>query len=395
MWPTTTGARLRNFHLATALAARCQVTLVQLRQPGEDVVSGRGIEHFEQVFTFKKGRSYTPAKILSGLIGPQPIPVANYSSPSVSRELSKVLSQRPFDAVQLEGVHLLNYLPLIRALPNPPSIVVDWHNIESELMRRYAAAESNWARRLVAQRTASLLARAEASLLRGARIHTVPSHRERELLLAQNYGNDVRVVPNGVDSARFAHLNPDSLTGARKRSLLFVGSMDYHANIDGVNWFARQIWPAIRAEFPDLLFDIVGRDPAPAIRELASESIRVAGTVNDLLPYYGEAFAVIVPLRVGGGTRLKILEAMAAGVPVISTSLGAEGIALKDGHEILLADAAEQIRAALHCLRQDPEFRQRLIHAARSLVREQYDWGLLGEHLYRIHLDGSLSARKR
>ena len=379
--------------MANALAARCAVTLVQLRPPNESIAAADGAGRFERVVALEKDRSYTPSKILQGLIGPSPLPVLNYSSPQAANGLRQLLLEQPFDGVQVEGIHLLSYLAGINALPQKPAIVVDWHNIESELMRRYAATEANWPKRLAARRTATLLERAEQRLLSGAPVHTVASAREREVLLARSPRNDIRVIPNGVETSRFLQIIREGPPAAPKRSLLFVGSMDYHANIDGVTWFARAAWPAIHAAFPDLIFTIVGREPVPEIRNLASGSVRVTGTVDDVLPYYRDAFAVIVPLRVGGGTRLKILEAMAAGVPVISTALGAEGIEVTNDTNILLADDPAQILSALQRLHRDTDLQRRLAAAGRLLVAQKYDWDVLGEALYLVHQERIAAAR--
>lgn len=384
MWPPDTGARLRNFHLADALAKRCAVTLAQLRPAQEPATDGDGFRNFERVLTFERDRGYTPAKILRGIAGPSPLPVLNYHSPRVVESLRQLFAQERFDAVQIASVHLLPYAGLIAALTPRPEIVVDWHNIESELMRRYAASEANLAKKLVAYRTATLLEGAEARLLKIAKIHTAPSERERKILLARGDANEVHVIPNGVDVKRFLSINQD-VCGSGSNQVLFVGSMDYHANIDGVTWFVNQIWPKVQADFPELTLSIVGRNPGPEIQRLASATVRVTGTVPDVLPFYDHALAVVVPLRVGGGTRLKILEAMAAGVPVVSTRLGAEGLDIRHEANILLADSPYDIAAALTRLKNEPALWRSLTENARNLVSSKYDWDTLGAELYRIH----------
>jgi glycosyltransferase involved in cell wall biosynthesis len=191
------------------------------------------------------------------------------------------------------------------------------------------------------------------------------------------------VIENGVDTAFFAGAAGED--SCPRRSLVYVGSMDYHANIDAVLHFADQMWPAIHGAYPELAFKIVGRRPPESVRALAARpQIEVTGRVDDIRPYYREALAAVVPLRVGGGTRLKILEAMAASTPVISTRLGAEGLAVKDGDNILLAEGTGEFVAAVGRLC-NPELRSRLIEKGLALVRSRYDWAAIGDKLFEQH----------
>jgi glycosyltransferase involved in cell wall biosynthesis len=163
--------------------------------------------------------------------------------------------------------------------------------------------------------------------------------------------------------------------------------MDYSANIDGVTWFAKSVWPEIARQHPALHFQIVGRNPDAKIRSLASERVHVSGTVEDVRPFYASALAVVVPLRAGSGTRLKILEAMAAEVPVLSTRLGAEGIEAEHNVHLLLADSGREMVQGLRQLVASSDTRDRLSAAARSLVVKRYDWSSIGQKLCRIHSD--------
>jgi glycosyltransferase involved in cell wall biosynthesis len=163
--------------------------------------------------------------------------------------------------------------------------------------------------------------------------------------------------------------------------------MGYHANVAAASWFTREIWPDIAKRFPALRLCLVGSNPTPAVRALGGDSVEVTGTVPSVAPYYQEALAAIVPLRVGGGTRLKILEAMAAGVPVISTTLGAEGLAVRSGENILIADRAEDWVTALDSISGTAGERRwsEIAGAGRNLVESRYDWGALGRSLYETY----------
>jgi len=389
MWPLTSGNRLRDYHLARELAKRASVTFVEMYHPGEEPSSPPNDCIFDEVVSLKKRPSYTPGKILRGMAGPSPFAVLNYFDTKSANQLATLLARGRFDTVQIEGIHLSGYLDVIKAAASRPSIVVDWHNIESELMWRYSKNATFWPKRVIARRTAILLQRSEMMLLGGGETHTVVSDREQQKLLGWCPSARVNVIPNGVDTNFFsASLISDMQENAKSRtlkpSILFVGAMDYHANIDGVTWFAHEIWPEIAARHPELEFIIVGRRPSAAVRALASQRIRVTGTVDDVRRFYTSAVVVIAPLRVGGGTRLKILEAMAAGVPVVSTRLGAEGIGATPSLHLLLAENRAEMVAAIDQIA-DPQIRSRLVSAAREFVANRCDWTLVGEKLYQIH----------
>jgi glycosyltransferase involved in cell wall biosynthesis len=375
-----TGARLRNFHLANAVASGSSVTFLQILQPGESVVTPPA-NNFECVLSVEKDPSYTLGKVLRGMIGPLPVTVLNYTAASVNRYLKETLEGGNFDLVQLESIHLISYLRTIRSTASKPKVLLDWHNIESELMERYARSTKNPAKRIVAIRTAKLLAKVELEALASCDAHTVVSDREKEKLITRCPSAKIKVIPNGVDTAYF---QGESQTRDRT-SLLFVGSMDYHANEEAVLWFFHEVWPKLSADLPQLDFVIAGRNPSAAVQAISSERVKVTGTVDDVRPYYQNAAAVIVPLRVGGGTRLKILEAMAAGVPVVSTRLGAEGLDVKNGKDILLADSSIEIQKALQQVFSDKSLRTRLVEAGRQLVRSNYDWAELGNKLSALY----------
>jgi glycosyltransferase involved in cell wall biosynthesis len=390
IWPVNTGARLRDYQLACQLTACESVTFVEMCSAGEAHQALPADFGFAGIVTLYKDRVYTPSKIVKGLAGPIPLTVLNCWSPRSASQLADALRFSQFDTVQMEGVHLMEYLPIIQDAPGSPAVVVDWHNIESEMMWRYAKTTRNWAKKIAARRTAKLIDRAEDRLLGSCVTHTVPSERERQKLHARCPSANIRVIPNGVDAGYYsakeiAQACRQSGQLASKPTILFVGSMDYHANIDAVTWFSRKVWPAIAQNHPDLHFTIVGRDPAGAVRALASDRIHVTGTVDDVRPFYASAVAAIVPLRSGSGTRLKILEAMASGVPVISTRLGAEGIDAEDDVHLLLADTGPEIVAAVDRVFLSAETRSRLSQAARELVCKVYDWSVIGKQLCAIH----------
>ncbi len=376
-WPLDTGAKLRNYHLARTLSAKFRMTLLAFSE--RDTHSSELKTVYERIEMVMRNASYSFGKVLRGAMGSMPLPLLNYTTEEMKQALASLLNAQEFDLIQVESIHLMNYLPTIRAARKRPLVVCDWHNVESELMRQYSERAENFARRAYANRTARLMNEAEKRALDQFDAHIVVSKEDAERLGQMNSSAQVFVIENGVDSAYYADLRSEPNTWNR---IVFVGSMDYHANIDAAINFARNVWPIVHGKKPELIFTIVGRDPSLAVRELSSiAGVEVTGSVEDVRPYYREAIAAVVPLRVGGGSRLKILEAMAAGVPVVSTTLGAEGLKVMHGENILLADDDRDLAETITAIVGDETFRSRIIAAARALITERYDWSKPGASL--------------
>jgi sugar transferase (PEP-CTERM/EpsH1 system associated) len=403
-WPPDTGAKLRNYYLARALARHARVTRLGFSENGHELTNDTAVNDgtgCERIVTVPRPRGYTLSNLLRGAITKTPLPVLNYTSREMSRELARLLEAESFDAVQVESAHLAAYLPIIQAARKRPLMICDWHNVESELMRRYSEQSQNFARRLYARMTANRLATLERQLLSVFDAHTVVSERDRERLRAIAPDARVHVIENGVDTDYFSDYEIEractvhylATAGAapgrahrERQRILFVGSMDYHANIGAVVSFAREVWPQIYARNPQLNFTIAGRNPTPEVRALSSHpGIEVTGTIADVRPFYREAAVAVVPLRVGAGSRLKILEAMAAGVPVVSTRLGAEGLNVQDGENIIIADENEKLAEAIISIASGADRWRQMAEAARRHVRIHYEWSAIGARLVGLH----------
>jgi glycosyltransferase involved in cell wall biosynthesis len=212
------------------------------------------------------------------------------------------------------------------------------------------------------------------------------SETDRNLLRSASPQLRVDVVPNGVDTVEMALLPPPAAD--RRKALIFVGALHYRPCIDAAQWLIHTILPLLRRHEPEIEVWIVGKEAAPEVQALAGPGVFVASSVPDVKPYYAAASVAVVPLRAGGGSRLKILEAMALGRPVVSTTLGAEGLDVRDGRHLLIADQPEPFAAAiLRLMRQSgaDELRQSLIRHARSLVESQYDWEIAAAAQLRIY----------
>lgn len=386
-YPPLSGGKLREFHLARALGRHAALTHVSFTQAGRPALTSAELPFCHRIVPVPSPPLYTAGKIARGLLGCWPLSVVNYTSDEMEAAIGALLGQEQFDLVHIDSVHMAAYAPFLQRNTRAP-VIYDWHNIESEVMRRYSENAGSPFHRLYASATARRLAAVEKEILRQAFGHVVCSKREREQLSGLAPRARIAVVENGVDAGSFSDSAPPPDGRCR---IVFVGSMNGHPNIEGAVWFVRSVWPGIHARFPSWRLTLVGSDPAPAVLALRDQAgVEVTGTVSDVRPYYQEALAAIVPLRTVGGTRLKILEAMAAGVPVVSTTFGAEGLSVSPGADILIADQDEDWLPRLAELSHQAELWHRLTAAGRELAR-RYDWDTLGESLYDTYC-GWLSA---
>jgi polysaccharide biosynthesis protein PslH len=376
-WPTRSGAKLREYHFVRALALRSDLTYLHFTDPGSAPLTKHELPFCREVVAVPKPASYGTRQLVQGVLGRWPLPILNYTSREMNAAVARVAATK-FDLVHLDSIHMIRYAQS-RPLRGTRA-VYNWHNIESEAMLRFAATVSSLSRRWYAALTASKLRALENDMLRDAFGHVVCSERERQQLLRIAPQARIQVAENGVDTTFFT---PDSAASSPGQQIVFVGTMDYYPNVEAATSFAQNIWPRVREALPATSLVIVGANPTPAVSALADiPGVTVTGTVPDVRPYYQDALAAIVPLRTGGGTRLKILEAMAAGVPVVSTALGAEGLAVSPGREILIAGADDPAAWIGHLtsLAQVPA-RQQQIAAALDLVRSRYDWEIIGRTL--------------
>jgi glycosyltransferase involved in cell wall biosynthesis len=385
----TSGAELRSQHLAKGLQRHMSVT--HLGFAAEQVSTQ--INQLQYV-AVPLSRRYRIADLVRGMLGRIPFTVLNYTRIDMIRQLERILAEEQFEFVQLESIHMAGYLPsLSRGLNRPRFVTCDWHNIESELMERYSKNTSNALRKVYAIQQTKKLGEFERWFLNQCDMHFVVSDRDRDALLAKGATVPVVVVENGVPaddfadsalaSAHAAHASVLGMAGPQyRRRVVFVGSMDYGPNIEAVLSFAEDIWPNIASRLPEAVFTVVGRNPPEAVRGLSSRvRIEVTGSVTDVRPYYYEAFAAVVPLRVAGGTRLKILEAMAAGVPVISTSIGAEGLCATPDEHFIQADTPAAMARAILAVSAGGESIRHMVSVSRDLAKRRYDWGVIGDAL--------------
>jgi glycosyltransferase involved in cell wall biosynthesis len=370
--PPDTGGRIRSYNLLRHLSERHQVTLLSyyvgqqdaayntelLRQfPGAIVVAvpGPGESSLAQGFDY-----------LTNLASRAPYAVNKYTAPEVRAILNKCMKETEFD------VAVCDFLAASLNFPDELSIptVLFQHNFETQLWRRQAQFEANWLKRIAFEMEAAKMSSYESRALSRFHHTIAVSEEDRRQMMRFTDGSRITVVPTGVDLRQY---KGDPGISAEPPIVVFTGSMDWEANIDGVEYFCHEIWPLVRSQHPRARFKIVGRDPHPRIKKLACDSVDVTGTVPSVVEYLVEATAFVVPLRIGGGTRLKIYEAMAMGKAIVSTTVGAEGLDVQNGQDIFLADDTKSFADCLIRLIADSQLR-RTLGAAAIQKAEMYDW---------------------
>lgn len=310
-------------------------------------------------------------ELAANLVSSLPYTMARYRATEMEQRIRKLLYMKikGFDLI------LCDFLFPDINVPRPhevPSVLFQ-HNVEAMIWKRHTEVQRNPLKKFFFRTQWKKMARYE----RGAchqYDHVIAVSEDDAEAFREWYGlTNVSAVPTGVDTDFFS---PSGEVTSLKNNLVFVGSMDWMPNQDAVRWFVDEIWPTIRKAEPTATFTVVGRRPPPFVQELCmrNNGIEVTGTVDDVRPYLERATAAIVPLRIGGGTRLKIYEAMAMGRPTVSTAIGAEGLPVTDGKELFLADDPQSFAKRALELMKDPGAGNRMGKAAQDRVRRDFGW---------------------
>lgn len=375
--PPDFGGRIRSYHIARELARIHEVTLFtfygeQPRDPHPELGDPfRRVEYRPLRLPAAGSAGVLPlyARCLFSL---RPYTIAKFCKAEIARDVRRLVTAGKFDAIICDFAVAGGVVPWQAACPK----ILFTHNVEAQIWRRHFEVARNPVWKLVCWREYLTMSRAERSYLRLADHVLTVSETDRDVFAQLIDPRKISVIPTGVDLNYFRPAGATEKPGA----LVFTGAMDWLANIDAVIYFSERVFPLIRREIPDVTFTVAGRAPASRVKELVRKTpgLRVTGWVEDVRPYIDEAAVYVVPLRVGGGTRLKIFEAMAMGKAIVSTSVGAEGLGIQDGVELLLADTPERFSQAVVELLRNESLRRRLGRGAAKRVQE-YDWSRIAQ----------------
>src|SRR5215469_1230423 len=369
--PVDSGGDIRSFQIARQLNPWHQMTFLSYYDGPRDIAYEQQLSScFASTICIATGKSLNP--LLQALDYVHRLPrkaayaVTRFECLSVRETIKSQLQEKNFDVAVCDFLDAAVNFPEEIGIP----AVLFQHNVESEIWRRHATTEHNPAIRLLYQLEFRKMLRYESDTVRKFHHVIAVSNHDRELMGAWVDPTRISVVPTGVDLRQFRR---GSTQKTSSPLVMFVGAMDWEPNIDAVEYFCDKIWPAVLHKVPEARFRIVGRNPDRRVQKLVSNSVEVTGRVDSVVEQLWQAAVVVVPLRVGGGTRLKIYEAMAAGKAIVSTSVGAEGLDVHHGNDIILADTPEVFSRALTTFLLDTALRGRIERAAADLVT-RHDW---------------------
>lgn len=371
-WPLDTGAKIRAYHILEGMSRDHQVTLLTLYGDRQDETALAALSRLpikvKAVYAPKIDAKLGVVALLKNLLSPLPISVQKYQDGNFLQALHELVAQG-FDAIHCEHLHVTPYLSKTKTICIKG---LDAHNVESQIAQRMWQQEKSLLRKALLWWNFRKMQAFETQTVRKMDYVFAVSELDRSVLAAMNPAPmRVVTVENGVDTTYFSPAPPSD-----ERSLVFVGSIDWEPNADAIRYFVASIYPLIKRAIPEIRLTVVGRRPPEDIIAMAKQdaSMTVTGTVDDVRPYVRKAGLVVVPIRFGGGTRLKVLEAFAMGKAVVSTSLGSEGIAYIDGENILIADSSADFAAMVVRGLNDDALRRKVGAAALTLAQTNYSW---------------------
>ena len=387
LFPLNKGGRIRSYNMLAAMARKIDVDyLCYATMDSIDDHFEKMNEMFHRFITVPRNHEETIGwnylkKLAIAHLKRKPFTLYNYYLPIFKKKLQDIVINTQYDAIVCDFLApALNFNRVLRK-----RATLFQHNVEHVLWERQYKQEKRKLRKIVYEREYRLLKRYEKALCRDFKRVVCVSDQDAEALRKRCDLDNVSSVKTGVDVDYFEP-QPEKALPAR---LVFTGSMDWLPNIDGITWFVQEVLPIIRQTFPNAKLSIVGRSPTPVVIKLARRhsGIIVTGEIPDVRPWMAQGEVFVVPIRVGGGTRLKIYEAMAMGLPIVSTTVGAEGLDYQKGKDIIIADGAKPFANAVVALLEERDMRFSLGDAARRFVVDNFSWPCITEQFLSIILD--------
>jgi len=378
LWPLNMGGRLRSYHMIAELSERHRVTVLTTHGPDDDPEAlAKQLPQCERVVSFpfaapKVGSLRFAGALARSWLSPLPVDLWKWRVPALRSEVEGILAGGVVDVCVADFLHAVPNVPLGGAVP----VILFAHNVEYMIWKRLAANEPRLLRRALLEIEWRKVRRRERHACTRSRLVVAVSPIDSAALAENAPAARTRSIPTGVDTSYFsANGTPEA-----PAHLVFSGAMDWYPNEDAMLFFIAEILPSIRREIPEVTVTVVGRNPSARLRAAGETAgIRITGTVDDVRSFIDEGSVYVVPLRVGGGTRLKIFEALSMAKAVVSTTVGAEGLPLVDDQHFVRADTPTDFSRAVISLLRDPQRRRSLGNAGRHLVETRYSWSSVAQ----------------
>ncbi|MGD2205414.1 MAG: glycosyltransferase [Anaerolineae bacterium] len=391
-YPPHQGTTIRNYNLIVGLAVRHEVHLISFGQPADSRNTPLG-NLCQSVQVIRPPQRTMRQRVQGLFLSRLPDMAQRLPSAQFQAVLETTLDQMKPDVLEVEGIELAQYLfqaASHRGKATRPLLVFDDHNAEYVLQQRAFETDARIPRRWIGAAYSFVqwqrLRRYERRACLTADCVVAVSETDAKALRRLAPGLEPAVVPNGVDMTFYTAKVRPLAEGPNEQDVVFTGKMDFRPNVDAVLWFTHEVLPLIRRESPKTRLWVVGKDPHPRLTSLAGDpAVALTGWVEDVRPYIAESGVYVIPLRIGGGTRLKVLEAMAMGQAIVSTALGCEGFDLAPDQELVIANAPAEFASAVLALLRDRERRERLGRAARRFAGSRYDWRIIVPKLERVY----------
>jgi glycosyltransferase involved in cell wall biosynthesis len=396
-YPLDAGPKIRAYYVLRHLAAWHEVTLLSFVRESEKpdrIEHLRGFCREVHTVLMHRSRARDALHLLCSLVTNQPFLIMRDSVRGIRERVQQLAAGGQFDVVHADQLWMAQYAVGLNGVKR----VLDQHNAVYCIPQRLAQHEPNPLKRLLLELEWRKLARYEAEVCRQFD-HVITVTEEDKQILSQFSipNSQFTIIPICVDPSEIpvVERNPEV------KNIISIGTMFWPPNVDGVLWFAREVFPLVRQQVPEARFYIVGKNPPKEVRRLrvarsklrsndqpsaiSHQPIVVTGYVEDPTPYFADSAVFIVPLRAGGGMRVKILDAWARGIPIVSTTIGSEGIEVREGENILIADTPRDFAQAVVRAIRDKELAQRLAENGRRWVEEKYDWRIIYPKLDEVY----------
>lgn len=377
-YPLTSGGQIRSYNLLKNLASRHQITLFAfIRHPEEKkyLKNLAGLCH--EIRVFKRRRAWSPLNIFLAGVTPMPFLLSIYYSPAFKRAIKQQLDEEDYDLIHIECFYLMHNLPRTKV----PVLLVE-QTIEYLVYQSVVENNPFWPLKPALYFDVAKIKSWEKRFWRQAARLVTMSEEDKEYIRDRIPGKAIDNVSNGVDVDFFQAVERKPV---KKPTILFVGQFRWHPNVDAARFLANEVWPLIKNEVPHAQLWIIGRNPTAPIRSLAQGVDVTVQEVEDIRRVLSQAHVLLAPIRNGRGTKYKVLEAMAAGLPVVTTPLGIEGIRARGGREVLVGETAVDLAKETVAILRQPELGAKIARQAKRLVINYYHWPMIADELDRVY----------